>query len=173
MDDLEARLRRLEDREEIQELAVRYGFAVDDHDYAAIRALFAPDGCLSTQAGAVKGRGVDEVVAYFEGHLPKLGASNHFVHGHVVEFDADDPDRATGLVASHAELWRDGAPMITAMRYIDAYRRVDGRWRFQERIQSYMYFVDVREYPETLGSRLRIRTSPGKPEAADWPPSFT
>jgi hypothetical protein len=173
MGDLDARLRRLEDRAEIHELAVRYGFAVDDRDYAVIRSLFAPDGSLSTQAGAVKGKGVEAVVAYFENHMPDLGPSNHFVHGHVVDFDPDDPDRATGLVSSHSELWRDGKPMITAMRYVDAYRRVDGRWRFQQRIQSYMYFVDVREYAEVLGSRLRIRTSPGDPQAADWPALFT
>jgi hypothetical protein len=173
MDDLEARLRRLEDRAEIEELAVRYGFAVDDRDYPALRALFAPDGCLSTQAGAVKGQGVDAVMAYFDGHLPNLGPSNHFVHGHVVDFDPDDSDRATGMVASHAELWRNGVPMITAMRYLDTYRRVDGRWRFHQRTQSYMYFVDVREYPETLGSRLRIRTVKDQPQAADWPRSFT
>jgi hypothetical protein len=36
-----------------------------------------------------------------------------------------------------------------------------------------MYFVDVRDYPEALGSRLRMRAKMGKPEPADWPEIFT
>jgi hypothetical protein len=172
MDDLEARIRRLEGRSAIQDLAVRYGLCVDDRDFEGIRKLFAPDGTLRTAAGVVKGNGVDEVVAYFENHMPDLGPSNHFVNGHVVEFDEIDPDLATGVVASHAEMSRNGIPMVTAMRYIDIYRRDDGTWKFQDRMQTYMYFVDVREYPSVLGERLRIRSS-GTPQPADWPRTFT
>lgn len=172
MEKLEARIARLEAREAIQELAVRYGIAVDDRDYEAIRALFAPDGCLRTNAGVSKGDGVDAVVAYFEQHMPELGPSNHFVHGHVIEFEYDEPHRAHGVVSSHAELWRADRPMVTAMRYLDKYRKVDDHWLFQERVQTYMYFVDVREYAEALGSRLRLRAS-GTPQSADWPRTFT
>ena len=58
--------------------------------------------------------------------------------------------------------------MITALRYHDKYSRTPFGWRFLERVQAYMYFVDVREYPEALGSPLRIRTS-ATPQPADWP----
>ena len=166
-DDLEQRIRRLEDRQQIQDLAVRYGFAVDDHDFERIRELFAPDSRLRTNAGVIKGEGVDAVVGYFETHFGRLGPSNHFVHGHLIDFQ--DDSRATGLVSSHAEVWRDGIPMLTAMRYIDTYVRIDGTWLFEERIQSYMYFVDVREYPEALGAKLRVRTPPAAPAPGDWP----
>jgi hypothetical protein len=171
--DIEARIQRLEDRQEIQDLAVRYGLFVDERDFDSLVALFAPDGRLRTHAGVIKGQGMADIGAYFRNHLPNLGPSNHFVHGHVVDFVAGEPDRATGLVSSHAEMWRHGAPMITAMRYTDRYRRVGGSWRFDERIQSYMYFVDVREYAEALGSRLRVRSTKDKPQSADWPALFT
>lgn len=167
------RVRQLEDRAAIQDLAVTYGFLVDERDYAGIGDMFTDDAVLRTQNGTVKGSGIDAVVGYFEAHLPELGPSNHFVHGHVVEFDSANPDHATGLVASHAELWRGGRPMVTAMRYRDTYRRVCGKWRFSERIQSYMYFVDVREYPEALGARLRMRASANGAQPADWPAPFT
>jgi hypothetical protein len=170
---LESRIRRLEDREEIRDLAVRYGLAVDERDFSTIKTLFTPDGRLRTAAGVIKGQGANEVVAYFERHMNDLGPTNHFVHGHLVEHDPDDPNLAKGIVASHAEMWRNGLPMITAMRYLDTYRRFEGSWRFEERIQSYMYFVDVRDYPEALGSRLRMRAKMGKPEPADWPEIFT
>lgn len=161
------RLERIEGRQEIEDLAVRYGFAVDDHDFEAIGSLFAPNARLRTKAGHVKGEGLDEVVNYFRTHFGRLGPSNHFVHGHIVQFT--DDDNATGLVSSHAEVWRDGIPMLTAMRYEDAYARVDGRWLFTERVQTYMYFVDVRDYPDTLGADNRIRTDKANPKRADWP----
>jgi SnoaL-like protein len=171
MNELEARVRRLEDRERIEELAVRYGFCVDDRDFDGIRALFSPTATLRTKAGVIKGSNQDEVVAYFTKHLPNLTPSNHFVHGHVIEFDDSDPDTATGIVSSHAEMVRNGIPMITAMRYYDTYRRVDGQFVFEERVQTYMYFVDVREYVEALGSDLPIRSG-AQPQAGDWPPKF-
>ena len=110
MTDIEVRIQRLEDLEAIRDLAVRYGFAVDERDFDAIVALFSPDGCLRTNAGVIKGQGVEGVGAYFRNHLPNLGPSNHFVHGHIVDF-GEDADRATGVVSAHAEMWRMGAPM--------------------------------------------------------------
>jgi hypothetical protein len=168
--DLASRIQRIEDKQEIQELVVRYGLYVDDHELEAVKSLFATHGTLRTNAGLVKGDGVEGVAAYFEGRFKTLGPTNHFVHGHVIDFT--DDDHATGLVSSHAEVWRDGAPMLTAMRYIDAYARVDNTWLFEDRVQSYMYFVDVREYPEALGSQLRVRTPPADPVQADWPVWF-
>lgn len=168
MSDLEGRVRRLEDRARIEELAVRYGFAIDDRNFAAIAALFAADATLRTKAGVIKGANLDEVVAYFRNHLPNLTPSNHFVHGHVIDFDPDDPDLARGLVSSHAEMVRHGIPMITAMRYQDTYRRVDGEFLFQDRVQTYMYFVDVREYADALGSPLPIRSGQVH-QPADFP----
>jgi hypothetical protein len=164
---LAARIQRLEDRQDIEDLVVRYGFAVDDHDFERIRELFAPHATLRTKAGHIKGEGLDEVVDYFRTHFGRLGPSNHFVHGHLVEFQSEDA--ATGLVSSHAEVWRDGVPMLTAMRYEDAYVRHEGTWLFRERVQTYMYFVDVRDYAETLGGVDRIRTTPDSPQPADWP----
>lgn len=167
LEELQRRVRRLEDVSQIEALAVRYGFVVDDHDFEGIRSLFAEDAVLRTKAGVLKGSGIDEVVGYFRTHFGRLGPSNHFVHGHLIEFDGED--RATGLVSSHAEVWRDEIPMLTAMRYEDEYVRVGGRWLFRERLQTYMYFVDVRDYPSTFGAEHRIRTSPGSAQRADWP----
>lgn len=169
MNELEQRVDRLESREEIRALLVRYCLAVDDRDFDALSELFTEEAVLRQASGVIKGDGRQGVMQYFLDHLPNLGPTNHFVHGEVIEFDDSDPDRATGIVTSHAEVFRQGAPMITAMRYLDSFRRVDGAWRFAERVQTYMYFLDVREYADHFGSRLRIRTTPGDPKPADWP----
>ena len=168
MGDLERRIRRLEDREEIRDLAVRYGLVVDERDIAGICALFSTDGELRTTSVS-KGRGTEAIAAYYRRNYRALGPTNHFTHGHLVEFDPDDPDRATGVVFSHAEVVRGGVPMVAAMRYHDTYVREHGGWRFRERVQSYMYFVDVRGYAEALGHPLRMRRAPDDWQPADWP----
>jgi uncharacterized protein (TIGR02246 family) len=168
MSDLEARLRRVEDRQEIQDLVLRYGFLVDDKDVDAVAELFAPDARLVTKRGAVKGDGREAIRAYFAQRLALLGPTNHFTHGTIVTF-GNDPEVATGLTGSHAEIWVNGDPMLAALRYDDTFRRIEGRWRFQERIQGYMYYVDVREYPGLVGETLRVRAANLPPQPADWP----
>lgn len=165
---LAARVRRLEDLEEIRALAVRSGFAVDNRDLDGERALFTDDAELRTMSGPGKGQGIDAITDYFRGRFASVGPTYHFTHGHLVDF-RNDPDRARGVVASHAEVWRDGKPMITALRYHDRYERGRHGWQFRERVQAYMYFVDVRDYPEALGTTLRVRTSPDDWKPADWP----
>jgi ketosteroid isomerase-like protein len=169
--DIAARLDRLESVEQIRQLVARYGFAVDDRDVGGVIALFAPDGSLGTQGGVSKGRGVEAIGAYFAARFAVLGPTHHFTHDHIIDFDPVDPARATGRVSGHAEVWRDGAPMLTALRYLDTYVWLPDGWRFRSRIQSYMYFVDVRQYPEALGHKLRVRLGATEADwrAGDWP----
>ena len=91
--------------------------------------------------------------------------------GTVVRFDDADPDTATGLLASHAEVARNGVAMQVALRYKDTYRRVDGRWQFADRLMSYMYYLPVTEYAEGLGDRNSVRAY-GDHRPADWPESL-
>jgi ketosteroid isomerase-like protein len=169
--DLAARLTRVEDESAIRRLVASYGFAVDDRDLAGVTALFAPDGSLRTAGGTAKGTGVDAVGDYFVGRFAALGPTHHFTHDHVIDFDPADPTRATGRVSAHAEVWRDDAPMLTALRYLDEYVKQAEGWRFWSRTQAYLYFVDVRQYPEALGAKLRVRLGPTEDtwKPADWP----
>ena len=171
MTDLADRLTRIEDENAIRRLVARYGFAVDDRDLDGVKALFAPDGALRTAGGTSKGTGVDAVGEYFAGRFAALGPTHHFTHDHVIDIDPADPTRATGRVSAHAEVWRDGAPMLTALRYLDEYVKRDEGWRFLSRTQAYLYFVDARQYPEALGARLRVRLGPTEDswQPADWP----
>jgi hypothetical protein len=101
---LEDRIRRVEDRAAIQDLVVLYGFVMDERDVPGIHRLFAHDATLRSQDGVFAATGIDEIVKTYEGRFAALGPTNHVSHGHVVRFDDADPDRATGLVAGHAEV---------------------------------------------------------------------
>lgn len=165
---LKRRIARLEDRAAITELAVLYGYIMDERDLAGIRRIFCADATLRSADGVFAAAGIEEIVRTFQGRFGALGPTNHFTHGHVIRFDDSDPDTATGLLASHAEVVRDGTAMVVALRYQDRYRRTPAGWQFADRLMSYMYYVDVREYPDALGDALRVRAY-GDRRPADWP----
>jgi ketosteroid isomerase-like protein len=167
---LEERVRRLEDRTAINELIARYCLVMDNRDVAGIEALFTPDVHIWSADGVMDSRGREAAVEMFKGRFTVLGPSNHFTHDRIIEFDALDHDKATGLVLSHAEMQRKGQPMLAAIRYHDVYRRVDGRWRFQERGLSFMYYVPTAEYLDAFGPGLdRRMRAYDAPTPADWP----
>lgn len=155
--DLVERIRKLEDREAIRTLAATYGYAIDNRDMDAIARLFTRNGVFRSRDGVMTARGRDAVVQQFRGRFEALGLSLHWTHDHVIWLDPEDRDRATGWLSSHAELMRNGTPMVTALRYEDEYRREDGEWRFSDRSLYFWYYADVREYAEMLSSQLRMR----------------
>jgi hypothetical protein len=162
------RVLRLEDRAAIQELGILYGFVMDERDEEGIRQIFCADATLRSQDGVFAATGIEEIVATYFGRFAALGPTNHFSHGHVVRFDDADSDRATGLLAGHAEVSRNGVAMQVALRYKDAYRRVEGSWRFADRLMSYMYYLPFSELSSGLGEADSVRAY-GDRRAADWP----
>jgi SnoaL-like domain len=166
--DLAARIRRIEDRQAIADLAVLYGFVMDERVIDAIPRLFTDDATLRSQDGVFGATGIAEIVRTYQGRFDALGPTNHFTHGHVIRFDESDPDRASGLLASHAEVVRNGKAMWVALRYKDTFRRTEQGWRFSDRLMSYMYYIDVNEYAAALGDTLRVRAY-AEPGPADWP----
>jgi hypothetical protein len=168
---LEDRIRRVEARSDIEALSHLYCCAMDDQDSAILEPLFTQDARVFSDNGWMNSAGGrDGVVRMYRDFWATLGATYHWMHGHLITFDDQDRDSATGLVMGHAETWRipKQATYLIAMRYKDRYRREDGHWRFAERRVSFLYFCDPREYPDILGGALRV-TVRGKGEPADWP----
>lgn len=165
---IEQRLRRLEDREAIRELIARYGFAVDDRDVDGIAACFTRDGAFRSLDGTMNAQGRDAVIMQFHGRFAVLGPSNHYTHDAVFSFDDANPDRATGLVNSHAEVVRSGQAMWASIRYRDEYLRNDGRWRFRDRLLAFFYYLAPGDYAGLLDDPLRNRAY-AEPRPADIP----
>lgn len=168
MTTVEQRLQRIEDRQAIADLAVMYGYVMDEQLADSIPKLFTKDATLRSADGVFAAEGLETIASTYQGRFDVLGATNHFTHGHVVRFDDRDPDTAIGLLASHAEVVRNGVAMLVALRYRDVYRRTNAGWRFADRLMSYMYYVDAREYGEALASDKPVRVY-GEPTAGDWP----
>lgn len=167
---LNERLRVLEDRAQLRELVARYGIAIDDRDIDALTELFTPDGSFRSADGVMSALGREAVIQQFHGRFAALQATNHIAHEQILDF-GPDPDAAEGLVTSHAEVCRHGRTFVAALRYHDRYRRHEGRWRFAERVLSFLYYLPVEEYAEGFASRMRMRAY-GDRRPADYPESL-
>jgi uncharacterized protein (TIGR02246 family) len=159
--DLERRLQRLEDIEELRQLVARYGQYVDDRDLDALGDLYTADAVFDSRSGPLTGRGA--VLDYYRTQLASYGVTYHYPHSQVVEITG--PDTAQGTVHAHAELAIDGKAFIIALRYSDTYRREDGRWRFHHRRAQQLYGLPLAELADRMGDVDR-KQWPGTPAAA-------
>jgi ketosteroid isomerase-like protein len=171
LEDLMRRVENLEDRAEISELTSAYAIACDEHDMPRLTSLFAEDATFDSNNKLMVANGRDEIVAMFIRVFKIRGPGYHWTHDHFVRFDAARPDRATGLVLSHAETCPDNEVSLSGMRYNDDYRRVGGRWVFQKRVISFLYYVPAKDYAEALNGPMRF-TMGGNRLNADYPESL-
>lgn len=167
MDDaLLARFEAMEAELAIRNLIARYCFAMDDRDVAAIPGLFTADARVWSGDGVKDSRGRDAITAMFEARFAVLGATNHIIHQAVIAVAS--ADTASGLVSSHAEVYRNGRQQIAGVRYDDRYAREDGRWAIADRKMLYLYYTPVELYPTILATRDRNLTY-DRPIPADVP----
>ena len=165
---LECRLRRIEDRNEIADLQARYTLAIDLHDLATVAPLFATEGRFRSADEVMDATGRDAICAQYRTRFAVLGFAFHVTHDHLIELDPVDPDRASGTVSSHAEVVRNGQPMLVAMRYADRYCREDGAWRFADRLLRFLYYLPLADYAQAIATRDRMRAY-GDARPADLP----
>jgi uncharacterized protein (TIGR02246 family) len=135
---VEARLRRLEDLEEIRELLIEYQRRLDAKDLTGYASLFATNG--EFVAGDTRAQGHDEIRALVEGMLGNLltteqGDDAHLVVNPSVHLDGD---RATTHVTwVYVVRGPEDQPVLSKLgHYDDVLVREHGRWRFLRRLAS-------------------------------------
>ncbi|MES2261743.1 MAG: nuclear transport factor 2 family protein [Pseudomonadota bacterium] len=164
--EIEKRIRRLEDRAELNDLVVRYFLAVDDDDYAALAATFADDSQFS--AGGFPGAsGRDAIVESLRGSRTHMGATVHTPDYALFSFQSDEA--ATGTVGAHLELAMDGRTLYGAVRYQDAYVRAQGGWRIARRDMRVIHMGPWVEVGSSLSAELRVRWPGMDPLPSDFP----
>jgi ketosteroid isomerase-like protein len=147
MDDLAARLQRLEDAEAIRKLKARYSTICDSEYDSSVADLFTEDAIL--EAG-VFGRAVgqDDIRTFFQGLPGSHHFSLHYVSNPLVEVSASG-ETATGSWY----LWQpntaveDGQEraLIIAGRYDDEFRKIDGEWRFSRMQVTFAFITPYEE----------------------------
>ncbi len=163
------RLDRLESVEAIRRIVSDYAIACDEHDMSKLMNLFTEDAAFDSPNGAMVADGKSAIESMFIETFKIRGPGYHWTHDVAIDVDPDDPNRASGLVLSHAETTPGGTGSLAAMRYNDTYRReADGQWRFEKRIISFFYYVPVSEYPTALNALERVVVG-GEKIPADYP----
>jgi ketosteroid isomerase-like protein len=154
-------------RDQIRQLAERYGVAVDAKDLDALAVLFAED-----VTNGRYGPGREGVKTYYDHVLRQFHCTMHLVANHVIDFD--DEDHAHGVVYCRAhhhvpepEHWFD-----MALAYWDTYERIDGRWYFRRR-QLKSWYRQTWGHPDEPDHRLHSESqSSGARRGTQMPEAF-
>lgn len=124
-------------KDQIRELALLYSRGVDRHDVALLRTLYASD---ATDAhGDTFDGGAKEYVDFLERSFPYMAFSAHNVCNHLISVNGDEAEGEVYAVALHVIPDRKGGWLEDFMccRYIDRYRKENGRWLFAKRVVTY------------------------------------
>jgi ketosteroid isomerase-like protein len=132
-----ARLRKVEDRQAIEELFTAYGVTLDSHDFAAFGRLFAADAVFVSGPGE-PARGRPAIQAMLEktltsnpSHLPT--PDFHLFFNPSIEVDGDRATSRSKGAYVIPDLKNGGAQIIFLVAYSDSFVREAGHWVFQRR----------------------------------------
>ena len=127
MTTIEDRLQAIEDREEIRELTTRYCHAIAAADITGIVDLFCEDGSFCMDDRTTTGTAALTKFYSAIAQSPPIP----FIQNHVIDELKESEARAR--CSAEIRMVQDGESITTAGWYNDTFRRVDGRWKFQER----------------------------------------
>lgn len=116
-------------RQAILDLCAAYNWCTDTGDAHGVAALFTPDGAWDGPPGRYEGTAA--IVDFNQRIHQVIRGSMHFNGNH--QFEADG-DRIRHRCFSALHLVSDDGVQIQLMTYEDIIVRLDGEWRFAERI---------------------------------------
>ncbi|HQR03334.1 MAG: nuclear transport factor 2 family protein [Proteobacteria bacterium] len=125
------------DRFAIQDLLVRYCYAIDDRDWKAFARLFTDDAVLDYSAFGAPCGSAAEMAAYLQGRLPQFAGCQHTISTLLVDIKGDTAfTRTAGLVPILFPTATDEPQVsFSGLWYHDTLVRTADGWRFQKRVQ--------------------------------------
>ena len=127
--DLQQRAEQAFAQQDIHELICAQARAIDRADDALFRSLFHADSHVDI--GVFKGTGDDFVTMILDA-TKDMTHMAHSVANEWVRVDGDTARAETYVIAFTSDA--DGEDSITGGRYLDAFARRDGAWKFTERL---------------------------------------
>lgn len=145
------RLQAIEDRHQIEELRATYCFLVDDGRFdELVDEWFTEDAVCDFRV--VRGgnivlvsTGRDEVRTFFTQMVPAvLHDMCHTIHNHRIVIDGECASGDCYFEVTGKDP-TSGDAVVGAGRYVDQYRRVGDRWRFERRQADIFYMAPLSE----------------------------
>lgn len=128
-------LRRLLDKQAMTEALLRYCRGVDRCDGELIAALFHPDATV--HHASFRGLAPDFVRDYTSRIQGSATSVMHALANVLIDVDDDGVTaRSEASFVAYLGREKDGEPLIDVFggRYLDRWRRADGRWRVSDRV---------------------------------------
>ena len=156
IEDLAARLDRVESELALRRLAANYCVGADQEDLARFTAIWTHDALWDAAGEDAEDQehrfaGIEAITAAVRGQWETFPRMQHATSNHVVELDEDDADRASGRcdVVSIVQL-PDGRWSIGGGVYEDSYRREGGTWRIA--LRQVLRAFDLQPLPASHGT---------------------
>lgn len=132
LDDLENRLRRVEDEREIERMIARYGPLVDAGEADAVGELWSEDGTYEVEGWSMRSRAEVAAMVRSPEHQGLIGGGCcHFLGPAVATVDGDT---AVAVCDSALLVHREGRFVVgRAGANLFRLRRIDGRWQITSR----------------------------------------
>lgn len=141
MADLEARLRRLEDIEDIRRLRMQYHYVINEGRSEETAALYTDDAYVEYE-GVVVAKGRAEFSRAIPSLSRRLTFIKQFISNHMVDVDGDE---ATGVAYLDARYAHDGKSIMATARFSEKYRRTAEGWRISEMICRTYFNVPIEQ----------------------------
>jgi ketosteroid isomerase-like protein len=158
-DDLEARIRRLEDRVAISETVINYARAIDLNDWQLYASLFTDPVHIDFSEAGLPANDFprDAFIGFASAGLGGFDALQHLSPNHVVEFDDTDPDRAICYSYMYAQHHIEGAEggdfYLMRGRYTNELRRTPEGWKIERLTQHLSWLEGNPDLPQLAQSR--------------------
>jgi hypothetical protein len=131
----DALLATLAAKDEIRELALLYARGVDRQDFALLETLYTRDG-VDHHGDYFHGSAAD-YVRFLRESLPRVRYTGHHICNHLISLAGPEGEGEGEVyaIAWHVTPGSDGELVedVQLVRYLDRYRKEDGRWRFARR----------------------------------------
>lgn len=123
-------LQELIDRQALAELVACYSRAIDRRDFALLRSLYHQEA-IHDHGGLFRGDR-DAFVAWLPAAMQGV-ATQHLVGNTLFAIDGDRAEGEVYTINFHVIGGQQSRDYIASGRYLDTYRREDGRWLFDSR----------------------------------------
>ena len=120
---------------EIYRKLVLFAQAMDERDWAGLESITTADICADVGTGRLEGR--DALVAVMRQFLDQCGTTQHMLGNVLIDVEGDSACSQAYVADMH--LGGEGSEDITFRtlgRYIDKWRKEDGRWLMCERVKE-------------------------------------
>ncbi len=130
--EIEARVKRLEEIEEIKQLKYKYQRCLDTKDWEGLAETFTPDATTAYSDGQYHFEGLDNIMAFLRSSPlgeDRIFIGVHHVHHPEIKFTSDTT--ATGLWAMYNDMVnkKQKSGLRILGYYRDEYVKTNGQWK--------------------------------------------